>query len=371
MHISWNGGTTWQPFQLNLPVVPITDLMIKHNDLIISTMGRSFWIFDDMGLLRQYNNGDESFKIYKPEDAVIGNWGSELSGATIEDFEGSDPFSGINPANGVVMYYNLPKLADSVHVSIEIRDVAGKVVRQFSSKRNPDFMRYDGGPRAEPALSKSKGINRFVWDMRYSTMLGAPTAYIEGSYRGHKASPGAYSVSIKYADKESKADFKILPNPLYEISAATYQEYHEFMSTMEESFNDMHRKVNGILKARTQLETVLKEIGDDQKYAALKKDGEALVKKMKTWDDEMIQRKAKAYDDVDNYENKFTANYLFLINQTESDIPRVNKPSRDRYEELTRQWNTLDARAKEIIETDVPKFSKQLWDAGVGVIRIK
>ena len=64
--------------------------------------------------------------------------------------------------------------------------------------------------------------------------------------------------------------------------------------------------------------------------AAIKKDGDALLKKMKAWDEDMVQRKSKAYDDVENFPNKFTANYLFLINQTESDIPRVNQPSLDR-----------------------------------------
>ena len=89
---------------------------------------------------------------------------------------------------------------------------------------------------------------------------------------------------------------------------------------------------------------------------------------MKAWDEDMVQRSSKAYDDVENFPNKFTANYIFLINETDSDIPRVNKPSRDRLAELTKEWNELDARAKTIIETDVPAFTKKLWDAGIGAI---
>jgi photosystem II stability/assembly factor-like uncharacterized protein len=368
MYVSWNGGNTWQPLQLNLPITPITDLKIHRGDLVVGTMGRAFWILDDLGLIRQHNGTtDESFKVYLPEDAVIGNWGSGLN-RTSATYAGTDEFSGVNPANGVVLYYQLPKLPDSVHVTMEIKDASGKLVRILSSKADPSFHSYDGGPSPEPKLTKEKGLNRFVWDMRYATMTGAPEVYIESSFRGHKASPGTYSVSLSYGKNQSNAECKILPNPLYNLTAQEYADYHNFMSSMEETLNDMHRKVNSIYKTQNQLSDVLKELEGD-KYAALKKTGNDLIQKMKVWDEEMVQRKAKAYDDVDNFENKFTANYLFLINHVESDIPRITKPSRDRNEELTKQWTNLQARAKEILEKDVPAFSRLLWDVGVGAVR--
>jgi len=369
LYISWNGGTNWQPFQLNLPITPITDLKIHKGDLLVATMGRAFWILDDLGLLRQYNGTDDNLKIYKPDDAMIGNWGSALN-RTSADNKGTDSFQGVNPANGVVLYYNLPKIPDSLHVTLEIRDVAGKLVRSLSSKKDESFKSYAGGPSPEPVLLKTKGLNRFVWDMRYATMKGVPEAYIESSFHGHKASPGSYSVTLKYGAVESKTDCKILPNPLYPTTPETYSEYHNFMMSMEESLNDMHTKISSILKMRLQLDDILNDFPDGDKYTALKKAGKDLVKKMKAWDEDMVQRKAKAYDDVDNYENKFTANYLFVINHSESDIPKITKPSRDRLDELTQEWNKLNARAKEIIETDVPNYTKQLWDAGIGAVRI-
>jgi hypothetical protein len=92
------------------------------------------------------------------------------------------------------------------------------------------------------------------------------------------------------------------------------------------------------------------------------------LKKMKAWDEDMVQRKSKAYDDVENFPNKFTANYLFMINQTESDIPKVNQPSLDRMKELNATWATLKARGTELLERDIPAFNKRLWDAGLGAI---
>ena len=120
------------------------------------------------------------------------------------------------------------------------------------------------------------------------------------------------------------------------------------MSGMETELTTMHRMINSLYEKQKQLESLLSSLPAGDKYAALKKDGEALLKKMKAWDEDMVQRKSKAYDDVENFPNKFTANYLFLINQTESDIPRVNQPSLDRMKELNAQWASLKARGIEI-----------------------
>jgi photosystem II stability/assembly factor-like uncharacterized protein len=365
IYISWNDGLNWQPLQLNLPVTPITDLMVKENDLVVATSGRSFWILDDLTLLRQYKADNNAFTLFKPEDLIYGSWGSGMNGANPT---GTDPFTGVNPANGVVMYYQLPKLADSIELVMEIKDSAGKLVNKLSSKKDADFMSYPGGPRAEQSIPKEKGINRFVWNTRYPTMVGAPTAYIEGNFSGHKAPPGTYTMTLKYGDKEQKSEFKILPSPVYKIDAASYNEHHTFMLGMEQSLSDMHTKINTILKMRNQIEGALKTMGDDVQYAALKKEGKTLTEKMRLWDEDMVQRRSKAYDDVENFPNKFTANFIFLINETDSSIPRVNQSSKDRLAELTKEWNALDARAKTIMETDVPAYTKKLWDAGIGAV---
>ncbi|HNP95595.1 MAG TPA: glycosyl hydrolase, partial [Cyclobacteriaceae bacterium] len=368
MYISYNGGTSWSQFQLNLPVTPITDLMLKGDDLVVATMGRSFWILDDLGVVRQYKEGTTSFTFYKPDDAMHGSWRSPLTGNSSE-FDGTNPLYGVNPANGVVMYYNLPKLADSVHLTLEIRDGSGKVVRTLTSKNDESYQRYYGAPPADPTLPKAKGINRFVWDTRYPSITGAPTAYIEGSYRGHKAIPGNYTATLKYPGvAEQKVEFKILNNPMYQNTADQFKEWNDFMTTMEQSVSNMHQKVNQIKSMRDQLKDVLKEMSDEAKFVSLKKEGEELVKKMTAWDEDMIQRRSKAYDDVENFPNKFTANYLFLINHADSDIPMVTKPDKDRMAELEKQWEPLNARAKAIIETDLPTYTKKLWDAGIGAV---
>jgi photosystem II stability/assembly factor-like uncharacterized protein len=367
LYISWNGGKDWSPFQLNLPMTPITDLRVHNNNLIASTSGRAFWILDDLTLIRQYKRDVPSFSIYKTEAAYLVNGSSELDESD-DDFTGANKFRGVNPSTGVVVYYNLPELKKTDEIAMEVKNAAGNVIRTYSSKSDKKLKKWDGGPGPEPALSKSKGLNRFVWDMRYPTMPGVPDVYIESSYAGHKAPPGKYTITIKMGSQTVSTDAEILANPLYPTTAAAYKEFDEVMTGMEREVNTMHRKVNSLYEKQKQLESLIGSMPEGDKFDAIKKDGEALLKKMKAWDEDMVQRKSKAYDDVENFPNKFTANYLFMINATESDIPRVNQPSLDRLKELNPQWAALKARADEINGKDIPAFNKRLWDAGFGAI---
>jgi photosystem II stability/assembly factor-like uncharacterized protein len=366
LFISWNGGRDWSPFQLNLPVTPITDLRIHKGNLIAATSGRAFWILDDLSVIREYKK-DAPFAIYRPTGAYLVNGGSELD-STEDEFTGASTFRGVNPSTGVVLYYQLPELKKTDEITMEIKDAAGATVRSFSSKADDKLARSENGPRPDPLLSKNKGLNRFVWDMRYESMPGVPGVRIEGGYAGHKAIPGKYVVTLKMGGQAVSTDAEILANPLYPTTPTLYSEYHQTMLGMETELATMHRMVNSMYEKQKQLESLLSTTLAADKFSALKKDGEALLKKMKAWDEDMVQRKSKAYDDVENFPNKFTANYLFLINQTESDIPRVNQPSLDRMRELNAQWATLKARGNELLERDIPAFNKRLFDAGLGAI---
>lgn len=367
LFLSWNGGRDWSPFQLNLPITPITDLRVHKGNLIAATSGRSYWILDDLSLLRQYKKDGAPFAIYRPAGAYLVNGSSELDRSE-DEFTGANTYRGVNPATGVVLYYQLPELKKDDVITMEIKDAAGVTVRRFSSKADEKFVRSDGGPRPDPVLAKAKGLNRFVWDMRYSTMAAVPGVRIEGSWAGHKAIPGKYAVTLNMTGQTVSTEAEILANPLYPTSPATYTEYHQTMLAMETELSTMHRMVNSLYEKQKQLESLLSSLPANDKFSALKKDGDALLKKMKAWDEDMVQRKSKAYDDVENFPNKFTANYLFLINHAESDIPRVNQPSLDRMRELNAQWVTLKARGRELLDTAIPAYNKRLWDAGLGAI---
>lgn len=366
LFLSWDGGKNWKPFQLNLPVTPITDLRVHKGNLIAATSGRSFWILDDLSVLRQYKPGSAGFSVYNATPAYYANGGSELDDSD-DGFSGASRFRGVNPANGVVLYYNLPELRKSDEVTIEIADASGRMIRKFTSA-DTSFKRWDGGPDNEPRLSKSKGLNRFVWDMRYPTIPGVPGVYIESSYSGHKAPPGKYRVTITAGGQKVMTDAEILANPLYPTSPETFREYDQTMLAFETEVTNMHNMVNRLFEKQKQLETLLGTIPADGKFVAIKSDAEALLKSMKEWDDAMVQRKSRAYDDVENFPNRFTADYMFMMNQTESDIPRVNQPSIDLAAKMNARWATLKSQGEEIENRRIPDLNKRLYEAGIGAI---
>lgn len=366
LYLSWNGGKTWNSFQLNIPKTPITDIKIHRGDLIVATSGRAFWILDDLALLSQYNPKQESLKLYKPKDAMNGTWYSPMNGNT-DKFDVTNTLSGVNPANGMVLYYEIPKVADSVTITMDILDENGTVVRNFSSKKDPNYKPHNGGgPRPAPLLPKKEGLNRFVWDMKTPILPGIPGTYIESAFSGHRVPPGEYGIRLKVGDKTVSTNGKIKAVPTYKTTPEQYAEYHAFLTDAEANLVDMHNTVNALYKVQQQLKEVLKNVEDN----VLKSEGEKLMAELDGWDKEMIQRKSQAYDDVENFPNKFSAEYLFLIDATNSTIPRVNQPSKDRKKELDAQWGRLKNKAEILKSKAIPEYNKKLWDAGIGAIRL-
>ena len=140
------------------------------------------------------------------------------------------------------------------------------------------------------------------------------------------------------------------------------------MSGMESELTVMHETVNRLHAIQERLATVLAALPAGDKYAAIRKDGEALLAKLTAWDEEMVSRRTKVYDDVENYPQKFTANYIFLINQSESDLPQVNQSSRDRRAELDKEWAALKVRSDAMVTGDIPALNRKLWEVGIGAI---
>lgn len=367
VYVSWNAGKSWETLQMNLPKTPITDLKVHKGNLVVATSGRSFWILDDLSVLRQYQPSKRGLKIVNPNDALNGSWRSSLSGNS-DKSKGTHSFNGVNPANGMVIYYELPKLSDSTHITLDILDANNGLVRSFSSKKDKAAVKFNGGgPPVAPLLSKKEGLNRFVWDMKYPLLPGIPNVYMEAGFRGHVAPPGNYTLKLKAGNEEVTTAGTIVEVPLYETKSGQYEAYDAFMTDMEQKLTLMHNKVNTLYKAQLQLKSVLKDLSNEE----LKSEGKKLLTQMDAWDKDMVQRKSKAYDDVENFPNKFTAEYLFLIDATNSSIPRVNTSSRDRKTELDAQWKILEKEASRLIETAIPAYNKQLWGAGIGAIQTK
>jgi len=369
--ISFDDGKNWETFQRNLPISPVTDLNVHRNDLVVATSGRSFWILDNLSLIAQYDKDNSEARFYRPEPLYYGNWGSALNGNS-NNFDGMQDFEGVNPANGVELYYYLPEVPEGSELTMVVTDLDGNVINTYSSKKDPDYKAHNGGgaPPA-PTLSYKKGLNRFVWDMRHPIVPGVPGVYIEADFRGHRVMPGKYRVTIDYNGQKLSQEAVIKQNPTYNISDKTGMEFDRFMSELEKNITLMHQKVNSLRKARMDIAALLKDLRKKEGNEALVTQGETLLGSLDNWDEEMVQRRSQAYDDVENFENKFTAEYLFLMNQTSSSLPRVNQPNKARKAELDQQWSGLKAAADKLIRQQLPAFNQQLWEAGYGAIRLE
>ncbi|MCO5725575.1 WD40/YVTN/BNR-like repeat-containing protein [Robiginitalea marina] len=364
LYVSFNGGKQWAPMPLNLPVVPITDLLLQHDDIQLATQGRSFWIFDDLPLLRQYEGPAKEAKLYQPEDAVFPNWWSSMD--RVKPM-GTHPFDGVNPASGMVIYYELPALEESAEVVLEVRDAGGQLVRSFSSEPDPEYQDYEGAPPQAPVLPKMAGLNRFVWDLRHPLLPGAPEVYIEGSFRGHRAIPGTYTLQLRYGDVSRETKASLLPNPLIPTTGEEFSDYHDFMGKAEATYTEMTRMTNRLYALQGSLKEVIAHL-EEKGNESLKGEADALLEKLDQWDKAMVQRLSKAYDDVENYVNGFTAEYLTALNHGDSGIPRINQGTRDKIQELNVRWNSLKARAGAIISEDVKNLNEKLYAQGIGAL---
>ncbi len=203
MYISFDDGAHWQPFQLNLPVTPITDIRVHGSDLVVSTQGRSFWILDDLTPLRQASASLASGKpmLFRPRDAVRTRY--QAGGGF---GRGAGPAAPQYPPVGAFLDYWLPNDSAGT-VTIDILDRAGKVVRTLSSTAPAAPARVaggeaasedpDAGPRRRGAtvrLAKGAGLNRVIWDLSYPGTWDASTQAPGGG--GPMVVPGTYTVRL-------------------------------------------------------------------------------------------------------------------------------------------------------------------------------
>ena len=361
LYLSWNGGDKWYKLNLNLPVVPITDMTVKGGDLVIATQGRAFWILDDLNLIRQY---DDNLKLYQTEKTIMPNWYSSMNN---NSSSGTNLLQGVNPPTGMVIYYSLPNLKSNQEVKLKILNSDGEIVNSFTSISDKNHIDYEGGPSKKNKLSSKKGINRFVWNLRHSMLKGIPKAYIEGNYGGHKAIPGNYKLILSYSEKTFEISTEILKNPMQSVSDEDFKLYDEFMKDAEKTYNEMTVMTNELHKVENQLKNLKMNLKSSN-HLELSLKAEKLISELSKWDKIMVQRLSKAYDDVENFENGFTAHYLTMINDVDSELPRVTEGAIRKMAELNKKWKAYKNQANQVIKPKITEFNSECQKKGIGAI---
>jgi hypothetical protein len=214
MFVSFDDGASWQTFQRDLPVTPVTDIEIHRGDLVLSTMGRGFWIMDDIGRLRRLSAdlGGRRVHLFRPEKAT------RLRYSGFFGYGPSNPAAPEYPPTGAVLDYYLSEAADSV--TLEVLDADGNRVRRITA-RAPSDSAGEGGPRmagsgeaparrSPRSLSTAAGAHRFVWDMRHP---GPSRPGEEDRYGGPDPDDGPLAVPGEYTARLT-ADGTTVSQPL-------------------------------------------------------------------------------------------------------------------------------------------------------------
>src|SRR5690606_14590471 len=180
--------------------------------------------------------------------------------------------------------------------------------------------------------------------------------------------PGSYNINLKAGSFVAKTKVSVLPNPEYTLSETEYSHFDSVMNHFEKQITDMHNVIEKMFSKSNQLIEILKIIPSGTEYGALRDQTNQHNEKMQKWEEKMVKRKTKAYDDVENFENKFTAGYLFLMNHADSGIPKINLPSLERKEELDGMWRIYRQEAFLLMGKDSDDLNRMFWEKGMGAV---
>jgi photosystem II stability/assembly factor-like uncharacterized protein len=356
LYISFDDGSNWQKFQSNLPIVPITDLTIADNDLVVATAGRAFWILDDLSVFQNFGgeSSKNTFKIYPPKPTA-----KFTTGASAE-VRGM----GQNPANGITFDFQLPESwVDSNLLTLEVLDGKGSIIRTITNQKPKDFKSWEGGPAPPAVLSAKAGLNRFAWDLRRDALPAVENVFVMGDYRGHLSAPGNYTLRL-FTEKDTvESSATLLPDPRLDAKASDYRLQQKLLLEIEDAVNDIHTSVNQFRAVKRQLEDrieLLKDLGTQESLVEL---GKTALKDINKWEGQLVQKDQETFQDVINFRNQLNAELLQLKGMIDSHIPQATQGTQDRLQELLTEWSQKKNEMQQLIDVEIGGFN-QAYQAG-------
>lgn len=333
VYVSFDAGSNWQPLQLNLPAVPVHDLVVHRSadglthDLIAATHGRGFWIIDNVGLLGQIadRKTEEALALFAPAPTVR----ERIANGPVARFGGGDA-GGANPSPGVVIPYYLTG-KPSGPVTISIADQNGTVIRTFSSA---DAAPVEGGTRrargAASAVTVNAGANRFVWNMLYPPARILPGTTLNGPPFAPTAASGTYQVTVTADGRNATQSFRIATDPRVTYPAGQLAEQFSFLMAVRDKLSETHDVVRQIRDLRKQAEAWA--ANDPQRAAEVK----ALNDKLYPIEERLSQYRARAAQDLSNYPTGIDAKLTQLASLASMGDAPPTQQSYSRFQELSK-----------------------------------
>ena len=351
MYISFDDGISWNSFQLNLPLVPITDLTIKNNNLIAATQGRSLWLIDDLTPLHQLNKevNNASMKLFKPIDSYrMGSPG-----------RGTPRNAGKNHHNGVEVFFNIDDkiLDENTSVTLEFLDNEKKLIKKYDNQSD------------ENALDINSEKNSFVWNMRYDDAKGFDGLIMwAASLRGPIASPGQYYVKLTVNEKSEEQSFNILKDPRSNSTDEDLKEQFDFLLSVRDKVSDIHQTIIDIRSSRSQLIDLKSKISD--KYPDMENSISDVISRITLIEEKLYQTKNRSGQDPLNFPIRLNNKLAHLTS-----VASVGnfKPTDQMYnvrDELIGLINKELKMWEDIKENDLVKINSTILENNIQLITI-
>jgi photosystem II stability/assembly factor-like uncharacterized protein len=353
IYVSFDDGAHWQSLRLELPITPVHGILVKNDDLIIGTHGRSFYILDNIAVLRQAQREttNEPVVLFDPADAVR------------------------SVSRGVAIDYYLKDAADAV--AIDILDQQHQLVRTFKAEPEPAAgatpastppEEDDDSPRAPVARVTGKtGMNRFTWDMRYPNAKEFPGLIMwAGNTRGPLAPPGRYSVRLTAAGVTRTQPFEILRNAA--VPRVTDADLVE-QFTLAQQINDKVSAANlAVIRIRALKTQIADRTGKTTK-AGIRKAAAALLDRLTDVEGEIYQYRNRSSQDPLNFPIRLNNKLAALQGIVESGDYKPTAQSYEVFKELSGRLDKELARLDALVKADLTALSKQLIGARLEPIR--
>ena len=338
IYYSHNEGTYWQPLQLNLPIVPITDLAVKNNNLIVATQGRSLWILDDLSLLHQALDIDNKENIlFKPKDTYrIGGSSNDKSLTT-----------GTNHPSGVITYFYV-KNPEEKEIKLSYLNSKNDTIKTVSTKNKKDKFKV------------KEGSNNYVWNTR-----GKSAENFEGmilwwaSLNAPKAVPGNYKVVLSVEDENYTQSFDIVSNPNSETDVVGMQKQFDFITDINDTVDNAHKSIKKIRAINKQLTAFQEQYKDDERVEELKEKAKKLSEDFSEIEKALYQTQNKSGQDPLNFPIKLT-NKLGHLNSLVGmgDFPPTEQDIAVK-DELTRKINSELEKFNALVSDEIKMFNAE------------
>jgi photosystem II stability/assembly factor-like uncharacterized protein len=355
VYVSFDDGAKWQSLRLNLPVVPVHDLMVKEGDLVAATHGRSFWILDNVALLHQLGSTalDEPTHLFAPRRTVRFRAAGDLAAG----FSGDPSLAGANPPGGVVVpYYFKTKPASEVKLSF-YKD--GTLIRSYSSTSESKASRTEfGRGGGDRNVAAEAGANRFVWDTRYPGAEVLEDAVFQGTSEGPLAAPGTYRVELSAGGTTQSQTFEIVRDPRLEYTDADLIGQFDFLIEVRDKLTETMRVVKRIRDMRKSAEEAVQKAGaTDAQKDALRE----LNDKLYPLEERLVQYRARAGQDLINYPTAIDSKLARLTSFVSMGDGPPTQGDRDLFQRLSQG---VSERVKALDEVERNEFAAVMKLAG-------